>query len=167
MFPLAALILVNIRSLLLIFSLISTKDFEKAISYFSKSNPNLRFFNDVWQSSALSFSASTLQTSRTCFCSFALFPISTTDFEIAAAYFSTSNSAFSQTYVLRFQASFSPVKTSFTGLSFRSFRNNFLFRYTPSQKAITPASVDVKSGRKICVFLQILWRFLRSTGSNC
>jgi hypothetical protein len=57
------------------------------------------------------------------------------DFEKAASYFSTSNPAFSQAYVLRVQTSFSPVETSFTALSFRSFRNEFLFRYMPSQKA--------------------------------
>jgi hypothetical protein len=63
--------------------------------------------------------------------------ISTTDFEKAASYFSTSNPAFSQAYVLRIRASFSPAETSFTALSFRSFRNKFIFRYMPSQKAIT------------------------------
>jgi hypothetical protein len=63
--------------------------------------------------------------------------ISTTDFEKAASYFSTSNPAFSQAYVLRIRALFSPAETSFTVLSFRSFQNNFIFRYMPSQKAIT------------------------------
>jgi hypothetical protein len=59
------------------------------------------------------------------------------DFEKVAFYFSTSNPAFSQAYVLRVRASFSPAKISITALSFRSFRNNFLFRFMPSQKAIT------------------------------
>ncbi len=59
------------------------------------------------------------------------------DFEKVASYFSTSNPAFSQAYVLRIRPLFSPAETSFTALSFRSFRNNFLFRYMPSQKAIT------------------------------
>jgi hypothetical protein len=54
--------------------------------------------------------------------------ISTTDFEKTASYFFTSNPAFSQAYVLRVQLLFSPAETSFTALSFRSFRNNFLFR---------------------------------------
>ncbi len=63
--------------------------------------------------------------------------ISTTNFEKATSYFFTSNSAFSQAYILRVRPLFSPAETSFTALSFRSFRNNFLFRYMPSQKAIT------------------------------
>ena len=53
--------------------------------------------------------------------------ISTPDFETAASYFSTSNPAFSQAYILRVRALFSSAETSFTALSFRSFRNNFLF----------------------------------------
>ena len=63
-----------------------------------------------------------------------LFLISTTNFEKTTSYFSTSNPAFSQAYVLRVRASFSPAETSFTALSFRSFRNNFLFSFVPSQK---------------------------------
>ncbi len=55
--------------------------------------------------------------------------ISTTDFEKATSYFSTSTPAFSQAYVLCVRTSFSPVETSFIALSFRSFRNNFLFRW--------------------------------------
>jgi hypothetical protein len=51
--------------------------------------------------------------------------ISTTDFEKAASYFSTSNPAFSQTYVLRVQPLFSPVETSFTALTFALSATNF------------------------------------------
>ncbi len=58
----------------------------------------------------------------------AFFLISTTNFEKAVSYFSTSNSAFSQAYVLRIWTSFSPVETSFTALSFCSFNNRFPFR---------------------------------------
>jgi hypothetical protein len=68
--------------------------------------------------------------------------ISTTDFEKAMSYFSTSSPVFSQAYVLRVRALFSPVKTSFTALSFRSFRNKFVFRYVPSQKAITGSNKE-------------------------
>ena len=68
---------------------------------------------------------------------FRSFPISTTDFEKAASYFSTLNPAFSQAYVLRVQLIFFPVEPCFTALTFCSFRNEFLFRYMPSQKAIT------------------------------
>ena len=52
------------------------------------------------------------------------------------------NSAFSQAYVLRIRALFSPAETSFTALSFCSFRNKFLFRFMPSQKAITSYCLD-------------------------
>ncbi|MEE9338924.1 MAG: hypothetical protein V3U87_12670 [Methylococcaceae bacterium] len=37
-------------------------------------------------------------------------------------------------------SAFSPAETGFTVLSFRSFRNNFLFRFLPSQEAITRRS---------------------------
>ncbi len=81
----------------------------------------------------------------------AFFLISTMDFEKAISYFSTSNPAFSQADVLHVRASFSPVETSFTALSLRSLRNKFLFRYMPSQKAITPASLDTKRGVLFCI----------------
>ena len=41
--------------------------------------------------------------------------------------FSTSNPAFSQAYVLRVRALFSPAETSFTALNFRSFPQQFSF----------------------------------------
>ncbi len=53
--------------------------------------------------------------------------ISTTDFEKATSYFSTSNPVFSQAYVLRVQTLFSPVETSFTALNFCSFYNKLFF----------------------------------------
>jgi len=58
----------------------------------------------------------------------AFFLISTTGFEKAISYFSTSTPAFSQAYVLRIRTSFYQVETSFTALSICSFRNIFLFR---------------------------------------
>ncbi len=47
------------------------------------------------------------------------------DFEKAASYFSTSNPAFSQAYVLRVRASFFSVETSFTALSFALSTTDF------------------------------------------
>jgi hypothetical protein len=46
-------------------------------------------------------------------------------------------------------------RISFTALNFSSFRNEFIFRLLPSQKAITPASVDVKSGGNFASFCKI------------
>ncbi len=57
--------------------------------------------------------------------------------------FFASNPAFSQAYVFRVRTSFSPVETGFTALSFRSFRNKFIFRYMPLQKAITNYKPDL------------------------
>jgi hypothetical protein len=90
----------------------------------------------AWQLSELYFSAISFANIRNSLLIF-LLSISTTNFEKAVSCFSMSNPAFSQAYVLRVRASFSPAETSFTALSFHSFRNNFLFRYMPSQKAIT------------------------------
>ena len=94
-------------------------------------------FKIPWNSVELIFSSSNLANIKTRFC-FCL--ISTMSFEKATSYFFTSNPAFSQTYVLRVRALFSPAETSFITLSFRSFHNKFLFSYMPSQKAITPKS---------------------------
>ena len=94
------------------------------------------FFPKTLQAVSLTFSALKLANSRNSLLIFLLL-ISKADFEKAASCFSTSNPTFSQAYVLRVQPLFSPVETSFTALNFRSFRNNFIFRYMPSQKAIT------------------------------
>jgi len=92
----------------------------------------LLFLSKILQAVSLTFSALKLANSRNSFL------ISTTDFEKAASYFFTSSPVFLKAYVLRLRTLFSPVENSFTAISFRSFRNNFLFRFVPSQKAITP-----------------------------
>ncbi len=59
----------------------------------------------VWQLSELYFSALSFANIRNPLLIFLLL-ISETDFEKATSYFSTSNPAFSQAYVLRVQTSF-------------------------------------------------------------
>jgi hypothetical protein len=81
-------------------------------------------FQKLLQAISLTFSALKLEKSRNSLLIFLLL-ISTTDFEKAASYFSTSNPAFSQTYVLRVQPLFSPVETSFTVLTFALSATNF------------------------------------------
>ncbi len=106
------------------------------------------FFPKTLQAVSLTFSALKLANSRNSLL------ISKADFEKSASYFSTSISAFSQTYVLRIQALFSPAETSFTALSFRSFNNEFIFRYMPSQKAITSYCLDQVILTLILIILQ-------------
>ncbi len=96
-------------------------------------------FSMLWHSVGLPFSALNFANIRNLLLIFR-FLTSMTDFEKAISYFSTSNFAFSQTYILRIRALFSLVETSFTSLSFRSFLNNFIFRHMPLQKEITRRS---------------------------
>ncbi len=69
-------------------------------------------FQKPLQTVSLTFSALKLANSRNSLL------ISMPDFEKVASYFSTSNPAFSQAYVLRIRPLFSPAETSFTALSF-------------------------------------------------
>ena len=97
------------------------------------------FFPKILQAVSLTFSALSFANIRSSLLHFLLL-ISSTNFEKAAPYFSTSNPAFSQAYVHCLRASFSPAETSFTALSFRSFYNRLFFPLMPSQKGYNQRS---------------------------
>ncbi len=78
-------------------------------------------FQIPWHTVELIFSALDFGIHQNLLLFFRFFLIFTTDLEKAASYFSTSNPAFSQAYVLRIRPLFSPAETSFTALSFRFF----------------------------------------------